>query len=240
MMRIIEYTDFNNITVQFQDDYKLIVHTRYDNFLQGCVKNNFYPSVYGVGIVGNKYPISKNKKATKEYKIWNHMLERCFSQKTKERRPTYKDVTCCKEWLYYPNFYEWLHGQENFEKWYNGSRWALDKDIIKKNNKVYSPSTCCVIPTNINTLFVKNNAVRGLLSIGVHKEGDKYSSQCFNPFTHKIEHLGNYQTEEEAFTAYKVCKEAFIKQVAQKEYDKGNITKQCYEAMMNYNVEITD
>jgi uncharacterized membrane protein len=31
-----------------------------------------------------------------------------------------------------------------------------------------------------------------------------------------------------------------IKQIAKEEYNKGNITKQCYEAMINYEVEITD
>ena len=37
-----------------------------------------------------------------------------------------------------------------------------------------------------------------------------------------------------------VNKEDLIKQVAEIEYAKGNITKQCYNAMMNYEVEITD
>ena len=35
-------------------------------------------------------------------------------------------------------------------------------------------------------------------------------------------------------------KEKVIKRVAQEEYDAGNITKRCYESMMNYEVEITD
>lgn len=35
-------------------------------------------------------------------------------------------------------------------------------------------------------------------------------------------------------------KEDIIKRVAQIEYNKGNITKSCYDAMLNYEVEITD
>ena len=35
-------------------------------------------------------------------------------------------------------------------------------------------------------------------------------------------------------------KENLIKQIAQIEFDKGNITKVCYDAMMKYEVEITD
>lgn len=44
------------------------------------------------------------------------------------------------------------------------------------------------------------------------------------------------------FTAdkYKKHKEEIIKQVAEIGYKSGNITKQCYDAMMAYEVEITD
>ena len=54
------------------------------------------------------------------------------------------------------------------------------------------------------------------------------------------EHIGVYDTSEEAFYAYKEAKESYIKQVAQEEYSLGNITKKCYDAMMSYEVEITD
>ena len=45
---------------------------------------------------------------------------------------------------------------------------------------------------------------------------------------------------EEVANAYKEYKEKIIKQVAQDEYNKGNIIKECYDAMMKYEVEITD
>ena len=44
----------------------------------------------------------------------------------------------------------------------------------------------------------------------------------------------------QSFQLYKIRKENTIKQVAKEEYDKGNITKRCYDAMMKYKVEITD
>ena len=43
-----------------------------------------------------------------------------------------------------------------------------------------------------------------------------------------------------AFNAYKIYKENIIKQVAEIEYLNGNITKRCYDAMLSYEVEITD
>ena len=95
------------------------------------------------------------------------MINRCFYEKIKEEHPTYKNVTCSEEWLLFENFYEWLHLQENFDKWYNEDKWCLDKDILVKGNKIYSPKTCCLVPQNVNTLFTKKNANRGKLPIGV-------------------------------------------------------------------------
>lgn len=241
LMKIIEYNNCDNIIVEFQDKYKANVHTKYSHFLSGVVKNPYYPIVYGVGASGNKYPTSHDGKRTKEHNSWNGMLTRCFDQKTKEKYPTYKDVICCEEWLLYENFYEWLHEQENFDKWLNGNRWAIDKDILIKNNKIYSPDTCCLVPMNVNCLFTKNgNNHLHILPIGIDKVGNEFLARCCNPIINKRERLGLYKTIEEAFFAYKSYKENLIKQVAEMEFDKGNITKSCYDAMMNYKVEIND
>lgn len=239
LMKIIEYNNAHDIIVEFQDNYKVKVHTAYCNFKNGNVKNPYFPSVYGVGIIGNKYPLKTNNRQLKEYKMWQRMLERCFDKKFKEKHPTYKDVTCCDEWLLYENFYDWVHSQENFNKWYNNYSWSLDKDIIKKGNKVYSYNTCCLVPKNVNNLFTKNDVKRGSLPIGVcsDKNNDKYKTYVR---INGKQIMKICDTLEEAFQTYKQYKESYIKQVAQDEYDKENITKQCYDAMMNYEVEITD
>ncbi len=196
--------------------------------------------VDGIGITGTKYLTKINGKTTKEYDTWRHMLKRCYNKEHKDKQPTYRDVICCKEWLYYPNFYEWMHCQENFDKWYNEDRSAIDKDIIVKGNKIYSPDTCCLVPQNVNSLFTKRSHKRGELPIGVSRHGKGYRVECKNPFTNKQEKLGTYLSPEQAFQAYKSYKENLIKQVAQTEFSNGNITEKCYNAMMNYIVEITD
>lgn len=239
-MKIISYNNSTDIVVEFQDNFKAHIKTKNDKFRNGNVKNPYHPSVYGFGIVGNKYPASVNDKDAKEYKAWSHILERCFSEKYHNKQPTYKDVTVCKEWLLYENFYEWIHNQPNFDAWYNGVRWGLDKDILVKGSKIYSPETCCLVPQSVNNLFTKNNIIRNNTPIGVHEQMGKYLALCNNPFTKEQEYLGSYDTSEEAFYAYKPHKESYIKQVAQEEYAKGNITKRCYESMMRYEVEITD
>lgn len=239
-MKIIEYNNARDIVVEFQDKFNGRVHTTYKNFTNLEIKNPYQPSVLGVGITGNKYPTKINGKHIAEYVAWHNIISRSYSEKDKKKNPSYKDVTCCDEWLLYENFYKWVHSQENFDKWLNGDKWAVDKDILVKGNKVYSPETCCLVPKNVNCLFVKSDITRNNLSIGVIKNGAGFQAYCSNPFTHKRETLGTYQTATEAFFVYKKQKEKIIKQVAQIEYDKGNIIKECYEAMMNYKVEITD
>lgn len=237
-MKIVEYNGYANIVVEFQDEYKIRINSTYGTFVKGAIKNPYYPSVFGVGITGNRYHPRINGEYTKEYRAWQNMLSRCF----KKTYDTYQDVTCCKEWLLFDNFYEWLHSQENFEKWFNGEKWCLDKDILVKGNKIYSPETCCLVDFDINMLFVTRKKSRGTLPIGVHylKRVNKYIAYCSSGKEKNNNYIGLYDTIEEAFLAYKEYKEAIIKQIAQEEYNKGNITEECYQAMMNYEVEITD
>jgi hypothetical protein len=53
-------------------------------------------------------------------------------------------------------------------------------------------------------------------------------------------YLGSAETPEGAFSIYKKYKETQIQQVAKEEYEKGTISKKCYEAMMKWEVEIGD
>lgn len=243
-MKIVEYIDNRNIVVEFQDEYKTKVKTSYGNFKSGSVRNPYHPSIYGIGITGCKYPTKteSNDRPTKEYSIWRSILERSFVKKIKEKQPTYEEVTCCNEWINFENFYEWLHSQPNFDKWKRGQRWAVDKDILIKGNKTYSPETCCLVPINVNCLFLKREAQRGKYPIGVrYREDEGFIAFCRNPILDKAVEIGSYSTPENAFYfGYKPYKEKIIKQVAQIEFDNGNITKECYDAMMKYIVEITD
>lgn len=239
LMKIVEYNDANNIIVEFQDDYKSKVHTSYQWFIKGKVQNPYYPSVYDIGITGNKYCLESNYSKTKEYATWTRILQRCFIKTlSNNKNVSYQEATCCEEWLLYENFYEWLHSQPNFDKWLNED-YEIDKDIIIKGNKVYSPKTCCLVPYYINTLFIKRTALRGDCPIGVVKRGKKYVARC-KSINKKLIHIGCFSTPEEAFNAYKKYKENIIKQIAEIEYSQDNITKECYEAMMKYEVEITD
>ena len=236
---IVEYKNAKNIIVRFVNTEEL-VNCTYRQFKIGKVKSRFIPTVCGVGITGLEQT-KENGKHVKSYNTWKHMLRRCYSEKYHQKQPTYKDCSVCDEWLFYPNFKEWFN--KNYYE-INNQRMELDKDILKKGNKVYSPENCVFVPQSINTLFIKKNANRGELPIGVslNKETNKYQTYC-NIFDasirkNKNKNLGSYTTPEEAFNAYKITKEDSIKLVA--EYYKDRIPEKLYEAMYKYEVHIDD
>ena len=116
----------------------------------------------------------------------------------------------------------------------------LDKDILFKDSKIYSPETCVFVPQRINALFVKSNGTRGDHPIGVyfHKREQKYVAQCRVLERDQQKFLGYFNTPKEAFQRYKEFKEEYIKQVAEEYKDK--IPMKLYEAMLKWEVEITD
>lgn len=189
---------------------------------------------YGVGIndwVGN---VSVGGKNVWEYVLWNDMLKRCFSEKYKQKHPTYKDVTCSKEWLSMTKFIEDVSQMKGFGL----SGWELDKDILVKGNKLYSKDACCFVPQEINSLLTKSNKARGEWPVGVyfHKASGKFRAQLTT--NGKQKHLGLFDTAEEAFFAYKAAKEAQIKVVAQKW--KHLLDEWVFQALMSYEVAIDD
>ena len=163
VMKVINYINDKNVIIEFQDKYHEQLKTTWNNFNKGQIKNHYAPSVYNIGIIGSKYPTKINGIKTPEYIAWHSMLTRCYTKSYVDGENNYKkyeNVVICDEWLLYENYYEWLHSQENFDQWYNGTHWHVDKDILIKGNKVYSPETCCLVPDYVNTLFLKTEKTR--------------------------------------------------------------------------------
>ena len=236
LMKIIQYNRSDDIIVEFQDEYKCKVHSQYQEFRKGKIKNPYDKIVFGVGYIGKggyaPY-IKETKSKTESYNYWERMLQRGYSEDYKNKKPTYKDVIVCKEWHNFQKFAKWF--EDNYYEVTELGKMQLDKDILNKGNKIYSPDNCIFVPMRINQLFIKSNGSRGELPIGVTRSGNKFRSRL-----HIIEgekYLGSFNTPEEAFCAYKTFKEQYIKEVAD-EY-KLYIPQKLYEAMYKYEVEIT-
>lgn len=228
---VIEYKDYDNVVVKFTATGS-VVTTQLYHIKDGSIKDRMFPSVCGVGIVGEKYPL-ENGKQSKEYTVWVGMLDRCYST-TNNTRKTYEGCEVASSFRYLPFFKDWCHNQVGFGE----KGFALDKDILVKGNKVYSPETCCFVPQEINNLLTNKKMGSKSIRSGVsfNKECGKYIVR-FSKGS-KSKHIGYFVTELEAFLAYKQAKEAYIKEVANKWKDK--IDPRVYEALISWNVEITD
>ena len=228
---VIEYKDYDNVVVKFTATGS-IVTTQLYHVKDGSIKDRMFPSICGVGIVGEKYPL-ENGKQSKEYTVWVGMLDRCYST-TNDTRKTYEGCEVTSSFRYFPFFKEWCHNQVGFGE----KGFALDKDILVKGNKIYSEDTCCFVPQEINNLFTNKKVKNNLIKTGVlFNERTKRYSVGFSKGS-KTKHLGYFGDEKEAFAAYKQAKEAYIKEVANKWKDQ--IDPRVYEALMNWTIGVGD
>lgn len=234
-MTIIEYNNNKDIVVMFENGDKY--NTNYRNFEIGNVKSVYDKTVVGVGYEGYGFYKAKiNNKITNQYQTWRNMIVRCYDEKHHEKYPSYIGCEVSEEW----------HNFQNFAKWYDENYYEVDrnemqieKDILVKGNKIYSPETCIFVPRKINNLFIKRANDRGKYPIGVYYDNcnKKFKAQC-NDINNKRKNLGLFNTPEDAFEAYKSFKESLIKQVAE-EY-RNVIPIQLYYALVTYKIDIND
>ena len=232
--KILKYNHSKNVEIQFTNTGFETV-ARLDHIKSGVVKDPYVPSVHGIGVTGTKYQSTSNDVETKEYMLWQNMLKRCYSDKYQKKYPTYECCGVSDNFKSYEYFYEWCNEQVGF----GNKGFDLDKDLLVKVNKVYSEDSCDFKPQEINKILVKREASRGEYLIGVYwnKKASAFVAKV-KKNKGKQEWLGLFNTEVEAFNAYKQAKEAFIKEQANKWKDK--IDERAYNALMNYTVEITD
>lgn len=232
-MRVIQYNSSSNVTVEFENGYTR--KTTWQSFMLGSVVSPFDKSIHGVGYLGSLVNDGVPYNRCTIYATWHGMLTRCYSNAKSKRDYVYDDCTVCEKW----------HNFQNFKKWYNenyyevdNEKMNLDKDILIKGNKIYSPDTCVFVPREVNTLFIKSNTIRGKHPLGVYynKQHQKFKSQYKRH--NRVIHLGYFDNEVDAFYVYKKYKEKYIKEVA--DIYKGRIPEKLYIAMMLYEVDITD
>lgn len=234
LMVITNYRNCDDMDVYFSKYNWTKKHTQYAHFKRGNILCPYERRFYNKGYVGEGiYKIKINGKPTKHYKTWQAMLKRAYYPKYKQQHPTYIGCEVYSSWHNFQVFSEWI--DKNYYE-IEGEQVCLDKDILCKGNKIYSPNTCVFVPQRINNLFTKSDKARGDLPIGVSYRYKKYVASC--RVNGKTKHLGSYDTKEEAFQVYKKFKENYIKEVAE-EY-KNVIPQKLYEAMIKYEVEIDD
>ena len=231
-LTIVEDLGWDNVIVRFDSGY--VTKTKRSSILKGTVKDKLFRSVCGVGYLGDGEYSRVDRKVA--YQTWVDVLKRVYVEK--KSRTSYLDVSVCDEWHNFQNFAEWFYNQEFYEaKDENGKRYDLDKDILVKGNKIYSPETCCFVPSEINCLFIRNKRFRGNLPIGVTKSGKRFVSRLSKGFGNRV-FLGSFKTETEAFLAYKKAKELYLRELAEKYRNK--VCNKTYLALVKYEVDVDD
>ena len=206
-----------------------------DQVDNGTVLDRYFPTVCGVGYLGDYSTLDKDGNTTKEYTAWRCMLERCYGNKELE---AYKYCIVSEE----------FHNASYFKDWYNKQVGAhredfhIDKDILSSDCKIYAEDTCVLVPQEVNSFFVKHNnkKVKSNLSTGVRYDPKNTS----RPFTAMYsghggeKHMSYHDNEWSAFLAYKQAKENRAKELAEKW--RGQIDDRVYEKLINYKVLLTD
>lgn len=183
--------------------------------------------VYGVGI-NDADNFTKSNVLRLALARWKEILRRCYSEDYHLRNPSYKDCCVCKDWLVFSKFLEWF--RENYVEGYH-----LDKDILSKNNKIYSMETCCFIPQALNKLLVfhtnKKKNKKLPIGVGYDKQVNKYIG--FGVYKERKLFLNI----KDAYNYYKQNKEYRIKELAKCYFENNKISKRVFEVLTNYKLK---
>lgn len=192
------------------------------------VRDKLKASVCGMGFVGGNHYTYTN--STEAYISWAEMIRRCYSNEYKEKAPTYENCTSCREWLNFQVFAKWYH----LNRLSDDVKYQLDKDIINRGNKVYSPENCALVPRHINNIILDNKLKRGELPIGVFSSGKRFMSQLKKRGVRVT--FGSFATKEEAAESYINEKRKYLKDTATKSYSRGEVSHDIFIAISNWKV----
>lgn len=234
---VLEVINATNVKVKFEKT-GFVRKTTIGYIVSGAVKDPYYPSVKGVGFVGEgKYKPKVDGRMTKCHSTWFQIVRRCYDTKCKSFKGYgSKGVVICEEWKNYQNFAEWYYS-------YYKEGMAIDKDILKRGNKVYGPDYCRFVPIKINNIISDRKDCRGNFPVGVqevvrkgHPKGVMYIG-IMNGGARGIKiRTQTYETPEEDFDSYRVIKLKHIEKVAEDVYSKGEITEDLYKALLNWEI----
>lgn len=222
--QIISYEDSKNVVIEFEDN--TVVRTRAAEILSGTVKNPNFPTVFGIGFIGQgPSNCSEDGRISKCYNVWSAMLSRCYNTK-RGGLQSYSECKVSDTWHNYQNFSLWF--RDNYIE-----DWELDKDFLVKNNKVYSPETCCFLPKELNNIFRKKRRTSKQIKLprGVQKlpSGNYEASSSFEGIR---KYLGVYPTPEAAWIVVKSFVEGKILTLSEKY--KSKLSDSVYSALLRY------
>ena len=195
--------------IEYNDSHRYRQWVKAGNIVRGKMKNPFRPSVYGVGYMGvgdfvSSIPGTRQK--TLEYTAWKDMLKRCYSEAFLNEHPSYRGCSVTPEWHNFQVFATWY-----VNTGYYGIGFHLDKDLLYRGNKLYSPKTCCMLPAAINNMLISMTD-DGTLGIARQSSG-RYAVRL-RSLNGVINYIGTYDSIEEAIHSRNETKQNIMIYVA--------------------------
>lgn len=142
---------------------------------------------------------------------WKFMMDRCYSKQWVTKHPTYATCYVAPVWHSFMAFKAWMTTQDWKDK-------QLDKDLLSRGTKRYSPETCLFVSRQVNSLFNERENAQGNLPLGIYGRNGKYEVGVSRGLG-KRSWVGAYATVPEAIDAYVQAKAEVTAQVVRQEPD---------------------
>lgn len=186
------------------------------------MKKRLYGQDVEVGIY------SRNGKA---YKCWVGIFERSYSERWHKRKPSYMGCKVHEDWHIFDSFKVWF-----LNNYVDG--WHIDKDLLCKENKIYSADTCIFLPAELNSIIThKDVSASGLLP-GVYYDHEYGMFNSETRARNKKKKGQRVHWEHEAFLNYKDDKERRVKEFAESLYRQRKISEKVYQALSAWELRI--
>ena len=178
---------------------------------------------YGIGFNSRR----EHKTDSLAYTTWWGMFRHCYCPEHHAEQQTDISSAVDDRWIDFQDFADWFYDNP-----YSGTPYQLNKDLLIPGNKVYAPEVCCFVPSQINSLLTSSTPAGGDLPRGVslHKASGRY--QAGVNVDGRRRYIGRYGTPQEAYNAYKMAKEVYVKRMALEWQDR--IADNVFDALMNW------
>lgn len=226
---VIDYKDAHNVVIIFDGYENNTKNVSTKALKDGSFRNNYRPTIQGLGYIGEGvYSWSGDDYVKKAYQTFTGMFSRCYDPCTQSKQPAYIGCSVDPRWYNFQVFAKFY-----VENPFCGLGYHLDKDLLIRGNKVYSPEACTLLPPEINSALASTPKSVSGLPLGVNKIDNCYVARL-NKTGQGREYLGYYKTAEGAHKVYVKAKEEYIHSLAEKW--KGKIEDRAYQALLNWTV----
>lgn len=228
---VLEYINANKVVIKF-DGYEHYEKTVSAKALkEGSFRNNYRPTIQGLGLgyMGDGiYSWNGDENVQKAYQVFVGMFSRCYDPYTQSKQTAY--IGCSVD----PRFYDFqVFAKFYVENPFCGLGYHLDKDLLIRGNRVYSPEACTLLPPEVNSALASTPESESGLPLGVNKIDNGYVARL-NKTGQGREYLGYYKTADEAHNVYVKAKEDYIHSLAEKWH--GKIEERAYQALKSWTV----